>query len=208
LPTIALLSAPMPMKVPDVPLRARPLPMSGGIGSVIEPSYFGFWAGGACEPLSWCVGSSSDMSTPASGAMLCGFPRPSWRRASRSARRNASTDCQRSSFLKRSAMSIAAAIGPGTSGATIAIERALIVAAARSFACTFAPRCTVSPVSAVNIVAPSDQMSERLSTLSRDPIACSGDMKDGVPSTSPNMESLLCPARSKTRATPKSRSFT
>ena len=73
----------------------------------------------------------------------------------------ASTDCQRSSFLNRSAMSIAAAIAGGSSGITIVIERAFTVAAARSLACTFAPRCTVSPVSAVKSVAPNDQMSLR-----------------------------------------------
>ena len=54
-----------------------------------------------------------------------------------------------------------AAMAGGRFGMTIEIERAFTVAAASSFACTFAPRCTVSPVSAVKIVAPSDQMSER-----------------------------------------------
>ena len=54
-----------------------------------------------------------------------------------------------------------AATAAGSDGITMAIERAFTVAAARSFAWTFAPRWTVSPVNEVNIVAPSDQMSER-----------------------------------------------
>lgn len=58
-------------------------------------------------------------------------------------------------------MSITFATLCGSSGITIAIDRAFIVAAARSFACTFAPRCTVSPVNDVKIVAPADQISLR-----------------------------------------------
>jgi hypothetical protein len=95
----------------------------------------------------------------------------------------------------------------GTLGAASDSDRAGTDAITCKYSWRVPDLWTGSLVRSVKAVAPTDHRSERGSTAPLLPLACSGDMKSGVPRISPARVDMREPMASLMRARPKSSTF-